>query len=43
MQLELPELENAPAQPDEYQTLGQFYKAIEQGESKKLWIFVFLT
>jgi hypothetical protein len=29
--LELPEASDAPAQPDEYQTLGQFYKAIEQG------------
>jgi len=29
--LELPEAPDAPGQPDEYQTLGQFYKAIEQG------------
>ncbi|KIM87529.1 hypothetical protein PILCRDRAFT_85939 [Piloderma croceum F 1598] len=30
-QLELPEAADAPAQPDEYNTLGQFYLAIEQG------------
>ena len=29
----------APAQPDEYQTLGQFYKAVEQGELIKPYVF----
>lgn len=31
MRIEQPELRNAPAQPDRYETLGQFYHAIEQG------------
>ncbi|MEY9894252.1 hypothetical protein ABIA31_007938 [Catenulispora sp. MAP5-51] len=42
--LELPATLDAPPQPDQYQTLGQFYQAIEEGlvrvdqvEGKKLW------
>ena len=38
-QLELPEAANAPPESGEYDTLGQFYKAIEQGESMTLGIF----
>ena len=33
MQVELPEVPNAQPEPDAYHTLGQFYKAIEQGQS----------
>jgi len=35
----LPEAANAPPEPGEYDTLGQFYKAIEQGELAILQIF----
>lgn len=35
MQIETPETCPAPPEPDEYETIGQFYKAIEVGESKK--------
>ncbi|MFG2030331.1 ferritin-like protein [Streptomyces sp. NPDC048825] len=42
--LELPAEHHAPAQPDQYQTLGQFYRAIEDGlvrvdraEGSRLW------
>jgi hypothetical protein len=42
--LELPAKQDAPPQPNQYQTLGQFYKAIEKGllrvdavEGKELW------
>lgn len=42
--LELPAAQDAPAQPDQYQTLGQFYQAIKDGllrvdaaEGKELW------
>lgn len=31
MTIEQPELHGAPAEPDEYETLGQFYHALEQG------------
>ncbi|MFH9352248.1 ferritin-like protein [Kitasatospora sp. NPDC017646] len=44
MPLELPAAQDAPPQPDRYQTLGQFYQAIEDGlirvdaaEGKNLW------
>ena len=42
--LELPKAQDAPPQPDRYQTLGQFYQAIEDGlfrvdqaEGARLW------
>lgn len=42
--LELPKAQDAPPQPDRYQTLGQFYQAIEDGlfrvdaaEGTRLW------
>lgn len=31
MRIEQPEIHGAPAQPDEYETLGQFYHALEMG------------
>ena len=31
MQVEKPESDNAPAEDDHYETIGQFYKAIEEG------------
>lgn len=34
MRIEQPETHGAPAQPDEFETLGQFYHALEQGLEK---------